>query len=220
MNTVALKTWLVELEEMVSRNIKSVCASCDDALHYSWLLFGVNEKLLTPLQLTPMVDCCVALLERPDLLPHPLSQSRIVSTLLVFINSDKMMTKALGNRSQYVLREVAPEGVELVLLLLLFVCLQATSGTFNFLEVTPYFFSHLPQYFHHCFLLVLVALFRISPYPLTCPPNPSPFQWFPRRAVHHGTGQPHSQRASWPRPSSHVCGSGCVRGPGRGQGKL
>lgn len=42
-----------------------------------------------PPQLTPMVDCCVALLERPDLLPSPLAQGRIVSMLLAFVNSDQ-----------------------------------------------------------------------------------------------------------------------------------
>ena len=40
-------------------------------------------------QVTPFVDCCVSLLERPDLLPHPLTQSRIVSVLLAFVDSDK-----------------------------------------------------------------------------------------------------------------------------------
>ena len=40
-------------------------------------------------QLIPFVDCCVNLLERPDLLPSPLAQSRIVSVLLAFVNSDK-----------------------------------------------------------------------------------------------------------------------------------
>ena len=39
-------------------------------------------------QVVPFVDCCVSLLERPDLLPGPLAQSRIVSVLLAFVNSD------------------------------------------------------------------------------------------------------------------------------------
>lgn len=57
----------------------------------SWFRFVAlhRPKLLQGLQLAPMVDCCVGLLERPDLLPDPLAQSRIVSTLLVFVDSDK-----------------------------------------------------------------------------------------------------------------------------------
>lgn len=57
----------------------------------SWFRFVAVHRpmLLQGLQLTPMVDCCVGLLERPDLLPDPLAQSRIVSTLLVFVDSDK-----------------------------------------------------------------------------------------------------------------------------------
>jgi hypothetical protein len=45
--------------------------------------------LLQGLQVTPFVDCCVTLLERPDLLPNPLAQSRIVSVLLAFVDSDQ-----------------------------------------------------------------------------------------------------------------------------------
>ena len=47
-----------------------------------------------PLQLTPFVDCCVCLLDRPDLLPSPLSQGRLISVLLAFINSDKRVPQA------------------------------------------------------------------------------------------------------------------------------
>ena len=42
-----------------------------------------------PPQVTQFVDCCVSLLERPDLLPNPLAQSRIVSVLLAFVDSDQ-----------------------------------------------------------------------------------------------------------------------------------
>ena len=45
-------------------------------------------------QLTPFVDCCVCLLDRPDLLPSPLSQGRLISVLLAFINSDKRQPQA------------------------------------------------------------------------------------------------------------------------------
>jgi hypothetical protein len=36
-------------------------------------------------QLTPFVDCCVMLLERPDLMPGPVPASMIVSALLAFM---------------------------------------------------------------------------------------------------------------------------------------
>ena len=50
--------------------------------------------LLVTFQLTPFVDCCVCLLDRPDLLPSPLSQGRLISVLLAFINSDKRQPQA------------------------------------------------------------------------------------------------------------------------------
>lgn len=57
----------------------------------AWFRFVVlsTPLLLQGLQLTPFVDCCVGLLERPDLLPGPLAQSRLVSVLLAFVDSDK-----------------------------------------------------------------------------------------------------------------------------------
>lgn len=42
------------------------------------------------MQLTPFVDCCVMLLERPDLMPGPVPASMIVSALLAFMkDTDK-----------------------------------------------------------------------------------------------------------------------------------
>ena len=35
-------------------------------------------------QLTPFVDCCVALLQRQDVLTGPVAQSKVVSALLTF----------------------------------------------------------------------------------------------------------------------------------------
>ena len=55
------------------------------------LMYQTETRLCeyqTSLQVVPFVDCCVSLLERPDLLPSPLAQSRIVSVLLAFVSSD------------------------------------------------------------------------------------------------------------------------------------
>jgi len=51
--------------------------------------YCVTDAQLMVLQVVPFVDCCVSLLERPDILPGPLAQSRIVSVLLAFVNSDR-----------------------------------------------------------------------------------------------------------------------------------
>jgi hypothetical protein len=62
----------------------------------------MRPVLLQGLQVTPFVDCCVSLLERPDLLPNPLAQSRIVSVLLAFVDSDQRgphATRLLGAQS-------------------------------------------------------------------------------------------------------------------------
>ena len=48
----------------------------------------ILSYVLCMLQVTPFVDCCVCLLERPDLLPSPLAQARIVSVLLAFVSGD------------------------------------------------------------------------------------------------------------------------------------
>ena len=46
-------------------------------------------RVLLFLQLTQVVDCCVGLLERTDLLPSPLAQMKIVELLLVFLESNQ-----------------------------------------------------------------------------------------------------------------------------------
>ena len=41
------------------------------------------------MKLTPFVDCCISLLERPDLLPGPVAQSKIISVLLACVGRDR-----------------------------------------------------------------------------------------------------------------------------------
>ena len=43
--------------------------------------------LVLQIQIGTFVECCVTLLQRPDLLPSALSQSRIVRMLLSFVDS-------------------------------------------------------------------------------------------------------------------------------------
>ncbi|KAK7466645.1 hypothetical protein BaRGS_00037253, partial [Batillaria attramentaria] len=47
----------------------------------------VHPNAVKGVTLTPFVDCCVMLLERPDLMPGPIPASKIVSALLSFMKS-------------------------------------------------------------------------------------------------------------------------------------
>ncbi|XP_065914524.1 uncharacterized protein [Dysidea avara] len=51
-----------------------------------WFRFvaGNHPRLLSGLELTPFVDCCVTLLQRQDILTGPVAQSKVVSVLLSF----------------------------------------------------------------------------------------------------------------------------------------
>ncbi len=51
-------------------------------------LCSLSPPPLSSPQLTPAIDCCISLLERPDLLPGPVAQSRIVTLLLACIGRD------------------------------------------------------------------------------------------------------------------------------------
>ena len=94
---LALKMIYMYYDQYVGR-----CMSCVHVLMEDGK--GENERerkrepkpnlLPVTFQLTPFVDCCVCLLDRPDLLPSPLSQGRLISVLLAFINSDKRQPQA------------------------------------------------------------------------------------------------------------------------------
>ncbi|XP_071101148.1 uncharacterized protein [Haliotis cracherodii] len=49
----------------------------------------VHKGILQGLSISTFVDCCVSLLERPDLMPGPIPASKMVSCLLQFVNSSK-----------------------------------------------------------------------------------------------------------------------------------
>ncbi|XP_041374880.1 uncharacterized protein LOC121387745 [Gigantopelta aegis] len=49
----------------------------------------VHKEALRGLSLSPLVDCCVLLLERPDLMPGPIPASKIVSTLYHFVQTSE-----------------------------------------------------------------------------------------------------------------------------------
>ncbi|XP_078607185.1 uncharacterized protein LOC144879516 isoform X2 [Branchiostoma floridae x Branchiostoma japonicum] len=56
----------------------------------------VHPSILQGIQLSPFVDCCVTLLERPDLMPGPIPASKIVGTLLSFTESGKRKRGSQG----------------------------------------------------------------------------------------------------------------------------
>ncbi|XP_019628918.1 PREDICTED: uncharacterized protein LOC109473492 [Branchiostoma belcheri] len=56
----------------------------------------VHPSILQGIQLSPFVDCCVTLLERPDLMPGPIPASKIVGTLLAFTESGKRKRGSQG----------------------------------------------------------------------------------------------------------------------------
>eukprot|EP00117_Sycon_ciliatum_P046288 scpid21219/ scgid2547/ Ubiquitin conjugation factor E4 B; Ubiquitin fusion degradation protein 2; Ufd2a len=79
-------------EEEIHERQRNVCSNILEfsiKAMTSWFSFVVQHKpsLLTGLSMTALVDCCVLLLERPDLLPSPLAQTRIVELLLVFLET-------------------------------------------------------------------------------------------------------------------------------------
>ncbi|XP_067687796.1 uncharacterized protein [Haliotis asinina] len=49
----------------------------------------VHKGVLQGLPISSFVDCCVSLLERPDIMPGPIPASKMVSCLLQFVNSSK-----------------------------------------------------------------------------------------------------------------------------------
>ncbi|XP_066289548.1 uncharacterized protein [Branchiostoma lanceolatum] len=56
----------------------------------------VHPSILQGIQLSSFVDCCVTLLERPDLMPGPIPASKIVGTLLSFTESGKRKRGSQG----------------------------------------------------------------------------------------------------------------------------
>jgi hypothetical protein len=62
-----------------------------------WFRFLANfdPKFLSGLQLAPLVDCCVSLLQHSELLSDPVTQTSIASILSVFIDSDKRSQRHL-----------------------------------------------------------------------------------------------------------------------------
>ena len=49
----------------------------------------ITSLTLSTVQLSPVVDCCVTLLQHSEILSDPVTQTRVVSILSGFIESDK-----------------------------------------------------------------------------------------------------------------------------------
>lgn len=72
------------------------CATVCAVFFVRVLIHTLVLSLWITLQLTALVDCCVVLLERPDLLPSPLAQTRIVELLLTFLDTSERSSRRLG----------------------------------------------------------------------------------------------------------------------------
>lgn len=82
-----------EAEKSQRKLLSAVPEFCvkDMAQWFTFLATSVlraHPHAVKGLTLTPFVDCCVMLLERPDLMPGPIPASKIVSALLSFMKSE------------------------------------------------------------------------------------------------------------------------------------
>ncbi|XP_013383358.1 uncharacterized protein LOC106153808 isoform X1 [Lingula anatina] len=71
----------------------------DMAIWFSFVARQVvvlKPKVLIGLQLAPFVDCCVNLLQRPDLVPGPIPASKIVSALAAFMQTSNRGSRSVG----------------------------------------------------------------------------------------------------------------------------
>ncbi|XP_076441977.1 uncharacterized protein LOC143280995 isoform X2 [Babylonia areolata] len=114
--TLLLKTVNNMTEKQSGRSVEEVQKAQQKALSVvpefcikdmaQWFTFlathvlRVNPNITKGLSLTAFVDCCVMLLERPDLMPGPVPASMIVSALLAFMK-DTDKTRLLGGGSTW-----------------------------------------------------------------------------------------------------------------------
>ncbi|KAK6165686.1 hypothetical protein SNE40_022567 [Patella caerulea] len=76
-------------ERLLFQQIPEFCVK-DMAVWFQFVAghaIHVHKGIMWGLQLSRFVDCCVVLLERPDIMPGPIVASKLVSTLLLFVQS-------------------------------------------------------------------------------------------------------------------------------------
>jgi ubiquitin-protein ligase len=70
-----------------------------DMMKWFHFVLRTRPNSLHGLQLTPMIDCCINLLNRPDLLPGPVAQTQIISVLLTCVSGNYNTNKLLSTDS-------------------------------------------------------------------------------------------------------------------------
>ncbi|XP_064597872.1 uncharacterized protein LOC135464377 [Liolophura sinensis] len=102
----------VNTRRIQKKNLSNIPEFCvrDMAIWFRFVaqhVLYVHKDTLSGISLSPFVDCCVALLSEPELMPGPVSASKVVSALLAFVNTSKRQQMSPGVLGRPILSDLA-----------------------------------------------------------------------------------------------------------------